>query len=366
MSKRDYYEVLGLSKSSGQDEIKKAYRKIALQYHPDRNGTPEAEEKFKEASEAYEVLSNEEKKSVYDRFGHAGISGQGYQGFNDVGDIFDSFGNIFEEFFGFGGGGGGGRKRTRRGADLKYPLRISFEEAVFGVEKQIQYERREACKPCDGSGAAPGSKPVSCKTCGGIGQVRRSQGFFSIQTPCPHCAGQGQVIDKPCKTCSGEGMTRGKKQISVKIPPGIDSGVRLRVNGEGEGSPGGGQNGDLYVVIEVEESDRFVRDEFDLILEQPITMIQAAIGAKIVVKTLKGEKELEIPAGTQYGDKKTLVGEGIPHLRGVGKGDLHVVFNVQVPKKLTKEQRQILEQYAELEGESNSQQGGFFNRLFKD
>lgn len=367
MIKRDYYEVLGVDRGAGESDIKSAYRKSALKFHPDRNpGNADAEEKFKEASEAYEVLSDQQKRSTYDKFGHQGLSGQGFQGFSDVGDIFSSFGSIFEEFFGFAGNGGGGRSRARRGADLRYDMAITFEEAVFGCEKDVEFEKAVECAGCKGSRAEPGGKST-CKACGGVGQVRRSQGFFSIQTACPTCRGEGEAITKPCKVCSGRGAAMERKKISVKIPGGVDTGLRLRVSGEGEGGGSGGPAGDLYVVIHVNESNQYVRDGNDIIFAQRIGIAQAALGCKLEIKTLDGDKSIDVPPGTQYGNRLTIPGAGVPNLRGIGRGDFHVEFEVLVPKKLNREQKELLEKFAEISGENaGGNSGGFFNKLFGD
>lgn len=361
--KRDYYEVLGVAKSAGGDEIKKAYRQKALEFHPDRNpDNPEAEEKFKEASEAYEVLSDEQKRHTYDRFGHQGLSGQGFQGFHDVNDIFSSFGSIFEDFFGFSGGGG----RARRGSDLRYDLEIEFEDAVFGVEKEVKYDRAAICTSCEGSGAETPNDIKSCTTCGGVGQVRRSQGFFSMTTTCPTCRGTGSMITKACKACKGQGHVAEKKSVKVKIPAGVDTGVRLRVAGEGEAGDLGGSYGDLYVMIHVKDSDRFERDGNDIILKQPIGMAQAALGCKMKLQTLEDESEIEVSPGTQHGDTFTVKGAGVPSLRGVGRGDLIVEYHVIVPKKMNKDQREQLEKFAELMGDdvAGHENSGFFSKLF--
>ena len=364
MSKRDYYEVLGLARDAADGDVKSAYRKAALQFHPDRNpGNKEAEEKFKEASEAYDVLSNPDKRATYDRFGHQGLSGQGFHGFQDVGDVFSSMGSIFEEFFGFGGGGGG-RSRTRRGSDLRYDLALEFEEAVFGCEKEIEFERATACDKCEGSGAKPGTGKAVCKGCNGHGQVRRNQGFFSIATPCPACGGEGQVIESPCQGCKGRGRKMARKSISVKVPAGVDTGLRLRVGGEGEAGVGGGPGGDLYVVLHVKESETFVRDGLDLVMHQPLSIAQAALGCKMKVKALDAEHAIEVPAGTQYGHRVTVHGAGVPHLRGTGRGDLHVEFSIVVPKKLSKEQRELLVKFAEISGEEVGGSGGIFRKIF--
>ena len=366
-TKRDYYEVLSVERTSTEVEIKAAYRKSALKYHPDRNpGDHEAEVRFKEASEAYEVLSDAQKRATYDRFGHAGLSGQGFQGFQDVGDVFSSFGNIFEEFFGFSGGGGGrGGSRGRRGADLRYDLAIEFEEAVRGVERELEFERACECSTCQGSRAEPGGKQT-CRTCGGVGQVRRSQGFFAVQTACPSCRGEGETISKPCKPCAGKGFTMEKKKLSVKIPAGVDTGLRLRVGGEGESGSQGAPSGDLYVVLHVKESELYERDEDDLILRRGIGMAQAALGSKLIIPTLDGERTIDVPAGIQHGHRITLAGVGVPHLKGIGRGDLHVQLEVVVPRKLSKEQRELLEKFAAVSGEDAGHQGGFFHKIFGD
>jgi molecular chaperone DnaJ len=368
MAKPDYYDVLSVERTADAAEIKAAYRKSALQYHPDRNpGNHEAEEKFKIASEAYEVLSNAEKRSVYDRFGHQGLSGQGFQGFQDVGDIFSSFGNIFEDFFGFSGGGGGNRsQRGRRGADLRYDMTIEFNEGVFGTEKEIQFDREAKCVPCQGTGAKTGTERVKCQTCAGAGQVRRNQGFFSVAVTCPSCQGEGSTVKDPCTSCRGAGTVAERKTISVKVPPGVDTGLRLRITGEGEGGSRGGSQGDLYVVLHVKESKTFQRDSSDIIYVQQISIAQAALGCKMTIPVLDGETTIEIPAGAQYGHQITLPSMGVPHIRGVGRGDFFVRLDVLVPKKLSKEQRELLLKFAELSGESvNPTSGGFFQRIFE-
>lgn len=363
MAKRDYYEVLGVSNSASAAEIKSAYRKLAMQYHPDRNPDDKsAEDKFKEASEAYEVLSDSEKRARYDRFGHQGV---GNQGFQDVNDIFSSFGSIFEDFFGFSGGAGG-KGRVRRGADLRYDMAIEFEEAVFGVEREVELERPVRCDTCEGSGAKSGSGRTTCRTCGGHGQVNRTQGFFAIRTACHVCGGEGTIVEKPCEDCRGQGRLNKKRKLTVKVPAGVDSGVRLRLSGEGEPGPSGGPSGDLYVVLHVKESDRFIRDGLDLIVEQPIGIAQAALGCEMKIRTLDGEVDLIIAGGSQSGDRVTLAGAGVPHLKGVGRGDMLVELRVVVPKKLSKEQRELLQKYAEIsnEGAGASSSGGFFHRMF--
>jgi molecular chaperone DnaJ len=363
MSKRDYYDVLGIARESSAGDIKSAYRKLAMMYHPDRNPDDKAaEDKFKEASEAYEVLSDAEKRARYDRFGHQGV---GNQGFQDVNDIFSSFGSIFEDFFGFSGGNGGGRGRVRRGSDLRYDMAIEFEEAVFGVEKEVEIERPVRCESCEGSGAKAGTGRVTCRTCGGQGQVNRTQGFFAIRTACHVCGGEGSIVEKPCGDCRGQGRLTKRKKLTVKVPAGVDSGVRLRLSGEGEPGPAGGPSGDLYVVLHVKESDRYARDGLDLIVEQPIGIAQASLGCKVKLKTLDSEVDIDVPPGTQSGQRLTIAGSGVPHLKGVGRGDLHVELRVVVPKKLTKEQRDLLQKYAEISKEDTmSAPGGLFHRLF--
>ena len=365
MSKRDYYEVLSVSKQANAAEIKKAYRKLALQFHPDRNpGDKQAEDNFKEASEAYEVLSNEDKRTVYDRYGFSGLSGQGYSGFNDVNEVFSNFGSIFEDFFGFSGGGGGSN-RPRRGSDLRFDLELTFEESVFGVEKEIEFERLNKCESCDGDGAATGSSRKTCTTCAGAGQVRRNQGFFAIATTCPACRGAGQVISDPCKDCSGQGAKMVPVKKTVNIPGGVDSGVRVRVSHVGETGQNGGPSGDLYLVLHVEESDRFLRDGNNLITRKKVGIAQAALGCSVKIETLEEEKEIEIPPGTQPGDRVTLAGHGVPQLRGMSRGDLIIEIEVVVPKKLSKEQIVLLKQYADLSAEeTGSGHSGFLGKFF--
>jgi molecular chaperone DnaJ len=363
--KRDYYEVLGVAKGASSSDIKSAYRKSALKYHPDRNpGDKEAEKKFKESSEAYEVLADSQKRATYDQFGHAGLSGQGFHGFDDVGDIFSSFGSIFEEFFGFSGGHPGGGNRQRRGADLLYEMAIDFEDVVFGSSKEIEFDRAESCGGCKGEGAAPGGKS-RCKTCNGIGQVRRTQGFFSVQTACPTCRGAGESITKPCGDCAGRGQVKVRKKISVKVPPGVDNGLRLRITGEGEGGARGGPRGDLYVVLSVRESERYHRDGNDIILSQAVGIAQAALGCRLKIETLDGTVTVQVPPGSQYGHRVTIPGKGVPSLKGIGRGDLFVQLDVQVPKKLNKQQRELLEQFAvACDEEVGGAESGFFNKIF--
>jgi molecular chaperone DnaJ len=350
MAQKDYYDVLGVSRGSSDKEIKAAYRKLALKNHPDRNpGDKSAEASFKEASEAYEVLSDSKKKQIYDQHGHAGLSGQGYSGFEDVNDIFSSFGNIFEDFFGFGGEEGG-QQRARKGADLRYDLTVDFKEAVFGVQKDIQFKRRSHCPDCKGSGARKGSSPVTCPDCGGTGQVRRSQGFFSIAMNCSTCNGAGRVIKDHCNNCRGQGEIYERKKIHVKIPAGVSSGVRLRVSGEGEPGPQGGANGNLYVVLNVRESNKFERNGSDILIKESIDFVQAALGCKVEIETLDSKEVITIPAGTQHGERISLRQKGVPRLKGNGRGDFFVEVGIKIPKKLNKEQKDILLNYAKTSG----------------
>ena len=351
MSKRDYYDVLGVPRSATEPQIKSAYRKLALKHHPDRNpGDSAAEEKFKEAAEAYAVLADGQKRSAYDRFGHAAVSsGPGGQGFDPT--IFADFGDILGglgDMFGFGDVLGGGRRRGRvqRGADLRYDLEITFEEAAKGTETAIQVPRLETCEACRGTGAAPGTSPVACPHCHGTGQIRRQQGFFTLAHTCGHCRGAGRVIQKPCPTCHGAMQVQKDRKITVKIPAGIATGQRLRLSGEGEQAVAGGPPGDLYVVIVVQEHAFFRRDGNHLICEIPMSYPALALGGEITVPTLDGSERLKIPEGTAAGTAFRLRGKGLPDVSGRGHGDLYVNVNLEVPKKLNKEQRSLLEQLA--------------------
>jgi molecular chaperone DnaJ len=354
MVKRDYYEVLGVTRNSSEDAIKKAYRKLALQYHPDRNpDNAEAEERFKEASEAYEVLQDPEKRELYDRYGHDGLQNAGFQGFQGFDDIFSNFGSIFEDFFGFGGGRRSSRSAPRAGADLRYNLPIAFEEAVFGTEKVLEFEKQETCVHCLGKGTAPGTQPTTCRTCGGVGQVERRQGFFAVRTPCPHCRGQGSIITTPCPECRGGGHMQTLKKLSVKIPAGIDEGGRLRLVGEGEEGSNGGPAGDLYVLVHVEQHDFFERHGNDIHCEVPISFPQAALGADIDVPSLYEEHQtLTIPRGTQTGQTLVLRNSGIPDVRSGRRGDQIVHVVVKTPKNLTERQEELLREFAVLDGDN--------------
>ena len=353
MSKRDYYEVLSVSRSASEQEIKSAYRRLAVRYHPDKNpGDTEAENKFKEAAEAYSVLSDPEQRARYDRYGHAGVSsgaaaGWGASGFGNIEDILgDIFG--FGDVFG-GRSGGARRSAAQRGADLRYDLEISLEEAASGMTAQLRIPRLETCDTCKGSGAAPGTQPETCSTCSGAGQVRYQQGFFSVARTCGTCRGTGRIIKTPCETCRGAGRVEREKTLEVKVPAGVETGSRLRIAAEGEGGAAGGASGDLYVVIHVKEHEQFERQGSNLYAAVPITFTQAALGAEITVQTLDGEQQLKIPAGTQTGTVFRLKAQGMPALGGRGRGDLFVSVTVVTPATLTREQRRLLEQLAEVE-----------------
>lgn len=338
--------MLGVSRSVSEVELKSAYRKLAMQYHPDRNpNNPDAEERFKEVTEAYAVLADSEKRSLYDRFGHAGVgSAAGGVGFDA--SAFQDLGDIFGEFFGFGDVFGGGRRRSRvqRGADLREDLTLEFEEAVFGMEKRVTVRRHELCEECHGSGAAAGKGPTTCKSCNGRGQVRYQQGFFSIARTCPTCQGTGSVITDPCPKCKGEGRILRSRPVEAKIPPGVEDGTRIRFAGGGEAGPNGGPAGDLYVVLHVKEHPFFLREGNDLHCTIPLSITQAALGSEIRVPTLESEHLLKIPEGTQPGTTFRIRNKGVPVLNGHGKGDLYVEVRVQVPTKLNKRQKELLQE----------------------
>lgn len=343
MSKRDYYEVLGVERSAGDDELKKAYRRLAMKYHPDRNpDDDEAMERFKEAKEAYEVLSDAQKRAAYDQFGHAGLggAGAGAGGFGGGG-----FGDIFEDIFGDIFGGGRGRERAYRGADLQYNLDLTLEEAVFGTEVKIRVPTVVNCQTCDGSGARPGTHAEQCTTCGGVGQVRIQQGFFSVQQPCPHCRGTGKIIPEPCPDCHGEGRVRETNVLSVNVPAGVDTGDRIRLAGKGETGPQNGPPGDLYVQIRVKEHKIFTREGENLYCEVPIDFVTAALGGDIEVPTLGGRARLKIPAETQTNRLFRVRGKGIKPVRGGAEGDLICRVIVETPINLTKAQRELLTQF---------------------
>ena len=359
MSKKDYYEVLGVIKSASPEEIKKAYRKLALKYHPDKNkGDKTAENKFKEASEAYHVLSDKERRSNYDQFGHAAFEGSsgrgGFSNFDFTNAFSDIFGSdIFEDFFdGFGSTRGRGRRRSSnfRGADLRYDLSISLEDAYNGKKQEINFSSNDKCGTCDGSGAEPGSKPVSCSACGGHGQVRSSQGFFTIQQTCHECAGSGEQISSPCKDCRGMGKKQSRKKIFASIPKGVDDGTRIRLSGKGEAGIKGGGNGDLYIFVSIKNHNIFKRSDENLFFEFPISLADSALGTTIEVPTIDGGKaKVKIPPGTQNGKQFRLRGKGMPIIRNKEYGDLYIQAITEVPVSLTKEQKNLLEQFKKLE-----------------
>lgn len=369
--KRDYYEVLGVSRDASDEQIKKAYRKLAKEYHPDVNpGNKSAEAKFKEVNEAYEVLSDPQKRANYDRFGHAaaGAQGMGYEGFGDF--DFGGIGDIFETFFGGTGFGGTTRKRTgpQKGADLKCSLEISFEEAAFGAEKEITVSRLENCTNCGGSGAAPGTQPTTCKSCNGTGQVQYKQAtpfgqFVNIRT-CEVCKGEGKVIVTPCTACNGKGKAKKSRRMKINIPAGIDNGQTISLRGEGEPGIRGGPAGDLYVVISLKKHPIFQRQGFDVVCEIPITFVQAALGAELEVPTLDGRVRYTIPEGTQTGTVFKLRNKGIPYLRGSGRGDQYVRVTVEVPKRLNSRQKEILRQFSEATGDDTyEERKNFFDKM---
>lgn len=352
MTRRDYYEVLCVERTATHEEIKKAYRKLAMQHHPDRNpGDAEAESKFKEAAEAYDILRDPEKRSRYDRFGHAGFGGQG--GFQSNEDIFSHFGDIFGDLFGFsmGGGARGARNRPRQGMDLRYNLTISFRQAAVGDNVSIKIPRHAVCPECKGMRAAPGTSPESCSQCKGTGQVRHNQGFFQISIPCPRCGGSGESIPNPCPRCKATGTIQELRELSVRIPAGVDSGNRLRIRGEGEAGVNGGPNGDLYVVLTVESDDTFSREGQNLLVTREISFVQAALGDKIEVPTLDAPLTMDVPKGAQSGSIFRIAGKGLPYPGRKDSGDLLVEIKVVTPTKINQRQEELLREFAELEGQ---------------
>ncbi len=346
MAKQDYYEILGVARSADDKEIKKAYRRLAMKYHPDRNpDDAEAEEKFKDATEAYEILSNGQKRAAYDQYGHAGVDpnnggGAGFSG----GSFSDIFGDVFGDIFG-GGGGGGGRGRSARGADLRYTLELDLEDAVRGTTVKIRVPTQVTCNPCNGTGAAKGSSPETCSTCHGAGQVRMQQGFFSVQQTCPHCRGQGSIIKNPCSSCHGTGVQEEQKTLSVKVPAGVDTGDRIRLAGEGEAGMQGGPAGDLYVQVAVKEHPIFVRDGKNLYCDVPISIVDAALGGELEVPTLDGRVKLKIPAESQSGKLFRLRGKGVTPVRGGAAGDLMCRVVIETPVNLNKKQKELLREF---------------------
>jgi molecular chaperone DnaJ len=358
MAKRDYYEVLGVEKNASADQIKSAYRKKAVKYHPDKNkGDKAAEDKFKEASEAYHVLSNSERKQNYDNFGHAAFEngGGGRGGFGNF-DFSSHFSDIFEDFFGEGfGGGRRSRRSNNRGSDLRYDLTISLEEAYTGKKQDIKFSTSEKCNTCSGSGSKPGHDVGSCSMCGGHGQVRSSQGFFTVQQTCPQCAGSGEEITNPCNSCNGQGKKQASKRLSVTIPKGVDDGTRIRLSGKGEAGSRGASNGDLYLFINVDRHDLFKRSEVNLFFEFPISIADAALGTTIEIPTIDGGKaKIKIPDGTQNGKQFRLKGKGMPFMRRGDYGDLYVQVKTEVPIYLNKQQKELLEKFRDIENEKSN------------
>ncbi len=368
-NKRDYYEILGVQQSASQDEIAKAYRKLALKYHPDSNqGDTDAIHKFKEAAEAYEVLSDAQKRGRYDQYGHAGVDGGGGGGgFRDVGDIFEAFGDvfggtIFEDFF--GGGGGRSRGRVRKGADLRCDVTLELEEAARGVTKTVSLTRHAKCNTCSGSGAAVGSQPETCRKCQGRGQVIQASGILRVQTTCPICRGSGKTISKPCKDCDGQGLTPHDVKLEVKIPAGVDDGMRVRLPNEGQPSPDGGPKGDAYCFIHLKQHSIFHRDGHNLVFQLPVAFSQAALGTTVEVPTLDGKRSLDIPNGTQSGTVFRLRGFGMPDPHTGARGDMLVETIIEVPKKFTKRQQELLRELAELDDkEITPERKGFMDRI---
>ncbi len=366
MAKRDYYEVLGVERGASKDDIKKAYRKVAVANHPDRNpGDKAAEDRFKEATEAYEVLADEKKRQAYDQFGFAGVEGMGAGGaqdyshaFRDFEDIFGDlggFGNIFDQFFGGGRRRGGRRESVQRGSDLRYDLEIGFKEAAFGTKAEVSYPKEIGCDRCSGSGSEPGSGSKTCPTCGGAGQVRRSSGFFSIASTCPTCSGEGTIVEKPCAKCGGGGVLKKNQKINVTIPAGVDDGRRIRIPDQGDAGPRGGPPGDLYVVVRVRTHEYFERDGYDVYCVIPISYTQAALGAELHVPTLDDKKvKVKIPAGTQNNKILRLRNEGIPQAGTGRRGDMYIRILVTVPQRLSSREKSLLKELAALEGENTS------------
>lgn len=367
-TKRDYYEILGVSRSASADDLKSAFRRLAKQYHPDVNKEPGADEKFKEINEAYAVLSDEQKRAAYDRFGHAGVNGSGFGGAAD----FTGFGveDIFETFFGGFGGAtrSGARRAPRRGQDLRYDLALSFEESIFGVEREIEITRNEVCEVCRGSGAEPGTSPVRCSTCRGTGEVRQVRqtflGSMVNVTTCPQCRGAGEVINTPCKTCNGRTQVRKTRRLTISVPPGVNTGTQIRLSGEGEPGLNGGPNGNLYVVITVAAHKYFRRRNDDLFLEVAVNVVQAALGAEVQIQTPYGPEKLKIPPGTQSGTIFQLRGKGAPRVQRSGKGDLFIILNVTTPHDLSREQKKLLEDLRKsLRAEATPLERGLLDRL---
>ncbi len=359
---RCYYEILGVSRDANAEVIKKTYRKLAMKYHPDHNpDNDKAATHFKEAAEAYEVLSDSRKKQLYDRYGHEGLKDSGYNDPGSAEDIFSHMGSVFGDLFGFGNDRQRSPNGPVQGDDLRYDLEISFMDAVHGVEKKVEITKKETCWTCEGSGSRPGCKPRVCPACRGRGQVLRSQGFFQVSSTCPQCRGRGQVITDPCADCNGEGLVNKSKKVNLKIPAGVDTGSRMRLSGEGEGGRRGGRSGDLYVVIHIKPHEFFQRDEQTIYLQCPVSMVKAALGYEIEVPTIYDSASLKIPAGTQSGERFILKGKGIVSLRSRARGDMVVEITVQTPTDLSRQQKELLRELDDIEEE---QEDGFFARLF--
>ena len=367
MSKRDYYDVLGVPKGSEKDAIKKAYRTKAKELHPDRNSdNPNAEAQFKEVNEAYEVLKDAEKKAAYDRYGHAAFeSGGGGPGFGGSGDFSSAFSDVFDDLFGdFMGGGRGGRKQQSRGSDLRYNLSISLEDAFAGLQKTINVPSSVACGSCNGTGAAGGSSPTTCPTCSGLGKVRATQGFFTVERGCPTCSGAGQIIKNPCSSCRGQGTQKKDRALSVNVPPGVETGTRIRLAGEGETGPRGGISGDLYIFIEVSKHKIFERDGLNLFCRVPVSMAKASLGGEVEVPTIDGGRSrVRIPAGSQSGRQMRLKGKGMPAIKTVQKGDMFIEMAVETPVNLTARQKELLQEFEELSEDNNPETNSFFSSV---
>lgn len=371
MAKRDFYETLGIQKGADADAIKKAYRQKAKELHPDRNsGNPKAEEQFKEANEAYEVLKNADKKAAYDRYGHAAFEGGmggggGQRRGGGQGDFGSAFSDVFDDLFGnFGGGGGQQRSRAQRGNDLRYNLRINLEDAFSGLQKTVNIPAAVACGPCNGTGAEDGSQPVTCPTCAGMGKVRAQQGFFTVERTCPTCNGAGQTIKDPCTTCHGQGRVEKEKALSVNIPAGVETGTRIRLSGEGEAGMRGGPTGDLYIFIEVNDHKLFERDNVNLYCTVPVSIASAALGGEIEVPTIDGGRSrVKIPEGSQSGRQMRLRAKGMPALRGNGTGDMFIELAVETPVNLTARQKELLQEFDDIQAENNPNSSNFFKSV---
>ena len=367
MSKRDYYDVLGVPKGSEQEALKKAYRSKAKELHPDRNSdNPNAEAQFKEVNEAYEVLKDADKKAAYDRYGHAAFEGGGGgQGFGGGGDFSSAFSDVFDDLFGdFMGGGRGGRQQQSRGSDLRYNLSISLAEAFAGLQKMINVPSAVSCGSCNGSGAAGGSSPTTCPTCSGLGKVRATQGFFTVERGCPTCSGVGQIIKNPCSSCGGQGTQKKDRALNVNVPPGVETGTRIRLSGEGETGPRGGVSGDLYIFIEVSKHKIFERDGLNLFCRVPVSMAKASLGGEVEVPTIDGGRSrVRIPAGSQSGRQMRLKGKGMPAIKTIQKGDMFIEMAVETPVNLTARQKELLQEFEELSEDNNPETNSFFSSV---